>query len=313
MNLPNDRDRIKRYSIADRVSKVSTGQYAKRVAPGRSFQDFVEGLPDLLQSKALLELAEAVVKARRHSKPVFLLYGAHVVKAGLAPLLCQALEEGWVTYAATNGAGTIHDYELACHGHTSEDVAEALEDGSFGMALETGRDWNLAVREGAGRGIGLGQAVGEAILKSAPAERARDSIAATAARVGRPVTSHVAIGTDITHCHPEADGAALGKTSFQDFEVFRRRVAELHDGGVAINVGSAVILPEVFLKALSLARNLSGPVTGFTTANLDMIRHYRPRMNILERPTRASGKALEVTGPHEILIPLLFQMVCERL
>ena len=308
---PLDRNKLKRYSILDRPSKVSMKEAAALCEKGRSFSDFVEGLPDVLQARKLLELADAVVAAIRSGKPVLAMFGAHLVKTGLSPLVCQALREGWITYAATNGAGTIHDLELARFGVTSEEVADSLEDGSFGMAAETGQEWNEAIRRGYEKGVGAGEAIGRWISERG-GPYAAQSISATAVEVGRPLTAHVAIGTDIVHGHPEADGAAIGGASYRDFEALCERVALLNGGGVVLNIGSAVILPEVFLKALSVARNLAGPVADFTTANLDMIRHYRPTQNVLSRPTRSSGRALELVGPHEILVPLLFQTVCEK-
>jgi hypothetical protein len=306
-----DRNKLSRYSIRDRASKVSIDQSAALCRKGRSFSEFIEALPDLLQAQRLRELADAVVAAIRNGKPVLALFGAHLVKTGLSPIICQALREGWITYAATNGAGTIHDLELARFGITSEEVGDALEDGSFGMAEETGKEWNGAVRKGFAEGLGTGEAIGRWI-RDQGGPHVEGSICATAIEVGRPLSAHVAIGTDIVHGHPEADGAAIGATSYRDFESLCSRIALLDGGGVVLNIGSAVILPEVFLKALSVARNLAGPVGDFTAANLDMIRHYRPTQNVLSRPTRNSGRALEIVGPHEILVPLLFQLVCEK-
>ncbi|MCA9434814.1 MAG: hypothetical protein KC978_03460 [Candidatus Omnitrophica bacterium] len=310
--MPLDRNRLKRYSIHERPSKVTPEDFAVECSPGKSFNEFLDGLPRFLQANQLRSLIDTVSEAVRNGKPILVLYGAHVVKTGLSPIFCQALSKGWITYAATNGAGTIHDLELARFGRTSEDVAEALEDGSFGMAIETGTEWNQAVNEGAEKGMGLGEAVGDWILsKGGPSTN--QSILAAANDQGRPVTSHAAIGTDITHIHPESNGESIGSASYRDFELLCQRIPELNDGGVVINIGSAVILPEVFLKALSVARNLAGPVRNFTAANLDMNRHYRPSQNVLLRPTRSSGQALEVIGPHEILVPMLFQGVCEKL
>jgi hypothetical protein len=304
-----DRSKLKRYSVTERLSKVSTADFARECHPNPGFQIFLDALPNQLQAVQLRKLIEAMVNAIQRQKPILFLYGAHVVKVGLSPLLCQALREGWITYAATNGAGTIHDFELARFGRTSEDVGTSLENGSFGMALETGQEWNQALTVGNQAGLGLGMAVGN-YLNNHPDAIPEWSITATASQLGRPITSHVAIGTDITHMHPEADGAVIGAVSYRDFELFCERVADLDDGGVVINAGSAVLMPEVFLKALSIARNLCPSVRNFTTANLDMIRHYRPGVNILHRPTQTSGQAIEIIGPHEIMLPLLFQAVC---
>lgn len=237
--------------------------------------------------------------------------GAHLIKVGLSPIVVDLLQRGAIDGVAMNGAGCVHDLELARMGHTSEDVAASLEDGTFGMAHETATRLNEAIRRGALEGQGMGEAVGRDILEAGDpfAER---SILATAARLEIPVTVHVAIGTDIHHMHPSADGAALGATSYRDFETLTGMVATL-EGGFFANVGSAVILPEVFLKSLALARNLGHQVARFTTLDLDFIRQYRPSVNVVERPTRRGGRGIALTGHHEILVPLLAAGVVEAL
>jgi hypothetical protein len=236
-------------------------------------------------------------------------FGAHLIKVGLAPVVVDLLERGAITAMMMNGAGCVHDLELAMMGRTSEDVAEALDDGTFGMARETAEALNAAIREGNEQGLGMGAAIGDAIAGSGYPHRDR-SVLAAASRLGVPVTVHAAIGTDIHHMHPSADGAALGATSYRDFETLAGLVATL-ERGIVFNVGSAVILPEVFLKALALARNLGNEVDRFTTVNLDFIRHYRPSVNVVERPTRKGGKGLSLIGQHEILLPLLAAGVIE--
>ena len=230
--------------------------------------------------------------------------GAHVVKVGLSPLLIQLMDAGYVSGLALNGAGIIHDFELAMVGQTSEEVADGLGEGKFGMAEETGTRLNDAIRSGAEGGIGLGESVG-AMLESENPPHKEISLLWNAYRLAIPVTVHVAVGTDIIHMHPRASGAAIGQTSLHDFKLFAGVVRDLNDGGVYLNVGSAVLLPEVFLKAVSVVRNLGHPLTDFSTANFDFIRHYRPRVNVVQRPVTGSGKGFELVGHHELMLPLL--------
>jgi hypothetical protein len=238
--------------------------------------------------------------------------GAHPLKVGLSPLIVDLLERGLLSAVAMNGAGIIHDFELAFQGATSEDVAEALGDGSFGMARETGEFLNIAIRDGVAQpGVGIGRAVGERI-HNAGLPYAHLSVLAACARLGVPACVHVAVGTDIIHMHPQVDGAALGEGSLRDFHLLSSIVAQL-EGGVFLNLGSAVILPEVFLKALSLARNLGYTVNTFTTVDLDFVRHYRPMVNVVTRPTLQGGRGFHLTGHHEILFPLLCAAVLEEL
>lgn len=305
-----DRAKVKTTSARKRPSKVGVRDEARPHAPGSSFADFLDALPALLGAADLVRAIDAGVAARRRGRTLLWGLGAHVIKVGLAPVIVDLLERGYVSGLMMNGAGCVHDLELAMMGRTSEEVAEALDDGSFGMAGETGARLNRAIAAGAAEGLGMGAAVGRDILESRDPHKER-SILATAARLEVPVTVHAAIGTDIHHMHPDADGAAIGATSFRDFETATALVATL-EGGVFYNVGSAVILPEVFLKALSLARNLGRKVRRFTTVDLDFIRHYRPRVNVVERPTRLGGTGVSLTGHHEILVPLLAAGLLER-
>lgn len=311
MTRPLDLTKLRRTSLSDRPSKVSFDGFGKQVRKGMSFRAFVDGLPSYLQANDFRALVDAIVAAKRKKRPVLLGIGAHFVKVGLTPLLIQALEAGIVDAVAMNGAGVIHDVELALAGKTSEDVPTQLDDGSFGMARETAQFIHAALAKGVPEGLGFGEAVGEALLASKAPHR-KKSLLATARRLGVPVTVHVAIGADIVHMHPEADGAQIGEASLRDFRTFCSLVAEL-EGGVYLNVGSAVLLPEVFLKAVAVARNLGKPLAKITTANLDFIRHYRPDQNVVVRPTRMGGRGIHLTGAHEIIVPLLFAAVVDRL
>jgi len=277
--------------------------------PGGSLADFLAGLPKLLAAADLRAAIRATAAAHKRRKVLLWGFGAHLIKVGLAPVMLDLMERGLVTGLLMNGAGCVHDLELAMMGRTSEDVGPALDDGSFGMARETAEILNAAIARGHQEGLGMGAAVGRAILRSRLPHRNR-SVLATAARLGIPATIHVAIGTDVHHMHPSADGAALGATSYRDFETATRLVAALQ-GGVLYNIGSAVILPEVFLKALSLARNLGHRVERFTSVNLDFLRPYRPLRNVVERPTRRGGRGISLVGHHEILLPLLAAGVIE--
>jgi hypothetical protein len=275
-----------------------------------SFAAFLDGLPDYLAAKDFRAVADAIVRARRRGAPVILGIGAHFIKVGLSPLLLAALRDGLFTAVAMNGAGAIHDAELALAGKTSEDVAARLADGSFGMARETAQFLHAALAGGIPDGLGFGASVGKAISASRAPFRGK-SLLAAAYRLGVPATVHVAVGADVVHMHPEADGAAIGEGSLRDFRTFCALVAGM-EGGVYLNVGSAVILPEVFLKAVSVARNLGRPLRRITTANMDFQRHYRPDVNVVGRPVQAGGKGYHLIGPHEILFPLLMAAVAAR-
>ena len=285
---PLDFSRVKTYPLKKRLSKVRQSLLGKRFQKGARFRSFMHGLPDILAAQNLKEIARKVARAHRGDKTVLLGMGAHPIKVGLSPLIIDFMEKGIIGAVAMNGAGIIHDFEIAFVGETSEDVAASLKDGSFGMAEETGAFLNRAIAGGNDREQGIGKAVGQAILMNRlPYHRL--SILAAGARLGIPVTVHVGIGTDIIHMHPGVNGKALGEGSLRDFRTFASVVASLA-GGVYLNVGSAVILPEVFLKALSLARNLGHSVRNLTTMNLDFIPQYRPLTNVVGRPTLESGK-----------------------
>jgi hypothetical protein len=301
---------VKTYPLHTRKSQVSRAAFARPHSAGASFQQFLNGLPKILAASVLRRLVAEVLRAREKGKPVLWGMGAHVLKVGLSPVLVDLMERGFITGVALNGAGIVHDFELAVAGHTSEDVAAGLGSGKFGMARETGEELNRAIRAGDRDKLGLGAAVGRYIEKRRAPHR-EVSLLATAWRLGLPATVHVAIGTDIVHLHPACDPAALGRTSHLDFRIFAGQVAELGGGGVYLNVGSAVMLPEVFLKAVTLARNLGHPVRDFATANLDFIQSYRPRTNVVERPTAGVGRGYSLTGHHEILVPLLAAALLE--
>jgi len=268
-------------------------------------------LPDILAARDLRGAVERLTRALRRGRPVVLGMGAHPIKVGLGPVIVDLIERGRLAAVAMNGACLVHDFELAWNGRTSEDVGPGLERGTFGMARETGEFLNRATREGVAAGLGLGRAIGDAILRARLPFR-RTSILAAAARAGIPATAHVAIGTDIIHMHPSADGAAIGEGSLRDFHLLAGVVARLA-GGVYLNLGSAVVLPEVFVKALNLARNVGHPVRDLTTIDMDFNRHYRPTVNVVGRPTRAGGRGIQLTGHHEIMFPLLWAAVEDAL
>jgi len=301
--LPADLSRVTTYPLASRSNKVRVDEFARPVSASSSLGDFLDGLPDVLAVKVLRELAAAIVQARAEDHPVVVAAGAHVVKVGLAPVLIGMMNEGTISALALTGAGAIHDWEIAAIGATSEDVGRGLHEGRYGMAEETGRALNEAAREAAASGEGFGTVLGRRIIEAALPHR-ETSLLARAHELDIPVTVHVAIGTDIVHQHPSADGAAIGAATFTDFRKLVTIVTSL-SGGVWINVGSAVQLPEVFLKAMSIAENLGFELSGFVTANLDMIRHYRTDENVLRRPTVAKGRSFSLTGHHELNVPLL--------
>lgn len=302
---------LKRYSLDTRTSKVSVAELGRPHAAGRSFRDFVAALPGFLGANDLRAVAGAIVEARKNGRPVILGMGAHPIKVGLSPIIIDLMQRGIITAFAGNGACIIHDFELSYAGQTSEDVARELNTGAFGMALETGQTLNRAITDGVRAGMGIGRAVGSYIATSAFSCRDK-SIFSTAAELDLPATVHVAVGADIIHMHPEADGAAIGEGSLRDFRLLTSVVADL-EGGVYLNLGSAVILPEVFLKALAVARNLGHRVEAFTTVNMDFVQHYRPRENVLRRPTAIKGRNYALTGHHEIMFPLLAAMILEEM
>jgi hypothetical protein len=297
--------------LAQRTSKVDLRHAGRPHRPGASLASFLDGLPRILAADTLRTLVGEIARARARQRPILWGMGAHVIKVGLSPVVIDLMERGFVTGIALNGAGVVHDFELAVAGRTSEDVAAGLGSGAFGMARETGEEVNRAIAEGDRDGLGLGAAVGRYLAKRRPRARHLDaSLLAAAWRAGLPATVHVAIGTDVVHMHPACDPAALGRSTHLDFRLFAAQVARLR-GGVYLNVGSAVILPEVFLKAVTLARNLGHRVEGFATANLDFLQSYRPTANVVERPVAPSGRGHRLTGHHELLVPLLAAALVE--
>jgi hypothetical protein len=308
---PLDLTGITTYSLKDRPSKVSVGDFGRAWAPGGSLREFADRLPRILAAAALREVAGAWVKARREKRQVLLGMGAHPLKVGLSPVLIDLLRRGLITGVALNGAGIVHDAEIAMAGQTSEDVDEVLGCGRFGMAQETGEFLNRAISWGAGQNMGLGEAVGRRLLESDFPYKDQSLLAAAAA-LEVPLTVHVAVGTDIIHLHPSVDPEALGAATHLDFRIFAALVSQLA-GGLYINLGSAVIMPEVFLKAVTLARNLGHKLEPLTTVNLDFVQHYRPLTNVVRRPTAGVGKGYALTGHHELLFPLLAALVIEEI
>lgn len=294
---------IRTYPLASRKSKANAADFARPHVAGASVSAFVDSLPSILAGADFKAVVEAVRAARASDAGVIWGIGAHVIKTGLSPIVIDLMERGFVSAIAMNGAGVIHDFELALSGSTSEDVDEALGPGRFGMADETGRLLNAAIRDGVRSGKGIGQSVAGHLSGAGPPHVSL-SLLAAAARLGIPVTVHVAIGTDIIHMHPDADGAAIGEGSLRDFRYFVSNVARLKRG-VYLNCGSAVVLPEVFLKAVALARNTGASLEGLTTVNLDFTRLYRPQTNVVTRPVAGIGKGYSLVGHHEIMIPLL--------
>jgi len=306
---PFDLSGVRTYPLASRASKARAEDFARPYDAGAGVAGWLDRLPKILAAADFAAVVRAVGAARQAGDGVVWGLGAHVIKTGLAPVLIDLMERGFVSAVATNGAGVIHDFEVALGGATSEDVDEALGPGRFGMAEETGRLLNQAINEGVASGLGLGQAVCAWLADNRP-PFAGLSIAAAAARLRIPLTVHVAVGTDITHMHPTASGAALGEGSLRDFRYFVSNVARL-ERGVYLNCGSAVVLPEVFLKAIALARNRGVTFAGLTTVNLDFARLYRPQTNVVIRPVAGSGRGFSLVGHHEIMIPLLAAALIE--
>jgi hypothetical protein len=297
-----DLSHVRTYPLASRASKAKADDFAKPCSPQATIASFVYSLPNILGAADFRAVVRAVVEARRAGRGILWGLGAHVIKTGLGPVIVDLMERGFVSGIATNGAAVIHDYEVGLVGATSEDVDESLGPGRFGMAEETARGLNEAIASGVRSGFGAGQAVARHLTMNPP-PFARSSVLAAAGRLNIPVTVHVAIGTDIIHMHPDASGPALGEGSLRDFRYLVANVAKL-DGGVYLNCGSAVVLPEVFLKAVALARNRGVPL-GLTTVNLDFVRLYRPQTNVVTRPTSGGGRGYALVGHHEIMIPLL--------
>ncbi len=289
-------DRIKTFPIKNRKNLVSVDRFGKAIE-FKSFSKFIDSLPSFLAANDLRDLIDSIVSSHNKKRQVVLALGAHVIKCGLSPIVIDLMKRGIVTAIAMNGSGAIHDYEISLIGETSEDVLHSLKDGSFGMARETADAIQAAATM---PGYGLGRALGEKILVDKNKYQ-KHSILAAGAKLNIPVTVHVAIGTDVIHMHPNVSGADIGESSHIDFKLLCSVVSVL-EGGVWLNIGSAVIMPEVFLKAITVARNLGRKIKNFTTANLDMIQHYRPQTNVVKRPT---NRGYSITGHHEIMLPLL--------
>lgn len=303
---------IKTYSVKSRYSKVRIGDFAKAPAKGNSFTAFYNSLPKILKANDIRAIADAIASAHKYKRSVIFMAGAHVIKCGLNPVLIELMKRKVITCVCLNGAGIIHDFEIALQGKTSEDVAENLKDGKFGMGRETADFLNSAIKEGSLEGLGIGAAVAVKIANSKLPYK-NLSLLYNAYKNQIPVCIFVAFGTDIIHQHPSFDAAATGEGSLRDFHILVENISGLNNGGVVLNFGSAVIMPEVFLKALNLARNLGSKVKDFTTANFDMIYHYRPSQNVVSRPVMSGGKGYYIIGHHEINLPFLAQAVVEKL
>jgi len=308
---PIDLGQVKTYPLSERKNKVSSDCFAKIWQKGSDFRDFFENLPDILAGSDIKTVVSAIASAYQNKKTVVLAMGGHVIKVGLNPVVIDLMERGIITAVAMNGAGIIHDLEIAMVGRTSEDVAASIANGSFGMAHETCTFLNDAIHQAGQKSAGLGETVGHSIIeKNLPFKN--HSILAAGARLGIPVTVHVAVGTDIIHMHPDFDAEAAGASSHRDFRTFASIIATL-EGGVYFNIGSAVVLPEVFLKALTLARNLGHELINFTAVNMDFIQHYRPLTNVVNRPTAQGGQGFNLIGHHEIMLPLIAAAVIEQI
>ena len=310
---PLDFAGLRTVGLQERGGKVNAADFAHPYRPASGVAGWLDSLPHILAGDQFRAVVDAVWDARQRGRAIIWGLGGHVIKCGLAPVLIDLMERGYATAFALNGASSIHDFEIALVGHTSEDVEAVLPDGRFGAAEETGREMNRAIAEGNAAGLGMGEALGQ-WLCTQNSDTLAVSLLAQAYRRATPVTVHVAIGTDTPHTHPAADPAAIGSASHRDFRLFCSCATGLHEGGVYLNVGSAVVLPEVFLKAVSAVRNLGHPLGGFTTVNFDFLQHYRPRVNVVERPHAggAGGKGYAITGHHELMIPLLAAALIEK-
>lgn len=305
-------DHLKTVPIEERGGKVRVQDFARPYSAGAGLTAWVESLPKILAGDSLRAMIGALRRARERKRAILWGLGGHVVKCGLADVLLDLMRRGWVSAFVMNGAASIHDFEIAIAGQTSEDVEAVLPDGRFGAAEETGREMNLAIKDGGRDGLGMGEALGKRLQMLAKPQFAAHSLICEAYRASIPVTVHVAVGTDTPHTHPAADAAAIGETTHRDFRLLCSLVRGLDQGGVYLNVGSAVILPEVFLKAVSVVRNLGYPLAEFTTANLDFLQHYRPKANVVQRPhARSGGHGYSITGHHELMIPLLAAALIE--
>jgi hypothetical protein len=307
---PYDLKSIKTYPLKGRPSKVTVEVFSRAHKKGESFGSFLQSLPDVLGARNLRDLTHAILHAREKGKPVIWGIGGHVIKTGLSPILINLMDKGFVSALALNGSCLIHDFEIALIGSTSEDVEEQLQTGAFGMAEETGHGINQAIRDGVAAGIGIGESLGRYLCNMDP-EFGKLSLLLQAYLRSIPVTVHVTLGADTIHNHPNVSPAAIGEGTHRDFRLLATLVAGLNEGGVYLNCGSAVTLPEVFLKCVTLVRNSGQPLRDFTTANLDFIQHYRPTENVLKRPVKSGGRGIAITGHHEIIIPLLAASLIE--
>jgi hypothetical protein len=304
---------LKTVPIADRGGKVTVDHMAKPYVKGSGITGLLDSLPDILAAPGFCKVVDALIEARNRKRALLWGIGGHVIKCGLAPVLLDLMRRGFITGFVMNGAASIHDFEMAIAGQTSEDVEAVLPDGRFGAAEETGREMNLAINEAARVGIGMGEGLGVCLDRIALPQFAGYSIVLQAWRASVPVTVHVAMGTDTPHTHAHAEGSAIGACTHHDFRLLCSMVREIHDGGVYLNVGSAVVLPEVFLKAVSVVRNLGHSLARFTTVNMDFLQHYRPKLNVVERPhAQREGKGYAITGHHELMVPLLAAALIER-
>jgi hypothetical protein len=310
---PLDFARLHTIELKERGGKVRTTDFASVYQKGSGIGAWLDSLPHVLAGDSFRKVVDAVRRARAEQRALLWGLGGHVIKCGLAPVLIDLMRRGYVTAFALNGAAAIHDFEIALAGNTSEDVEAVLPDGRFGSAEETGREMNCAMVEARSDGLGIGESLGRKLVGIASPEHGGYSLLLQAYRYGTPVTVHVALGTDTPHTHPAADGAAIGAGSLHDFRLLCAYVTDLNQGGVYLNCGSAVVLPEVFLKAVSAVRNLGHPLAGFTTVNFDFLQQYRPRVNVVERPhARAGGAGYAITGHHELLLPLLAAALIEK-
>jgi len=305
-------NKVKTYSLKQRQSKVEISNFAKPPVKKSSFLKFYNSLPDILKAKEMRSVVDAIVRARKAKKSVIFMAGAHVIKCGLNPIIIELIKRKVISCVCLNGAGIIHDFEIAFQGRTSEDVAENLKYGKFGMGKETAEFLNNAITEGVSKGFGLGYAVGKKISDD-KLKHKNLSLIFNAYQHKIPVCVFVAIGTDIIHQHPSFSASFTGEGSLRDFHLLVENTTGLNKGGVVVNFGSAVILPEAFLKALNLARNLGNTVKDFTTVNFDMIYQYRPSQNVVQRPVMSGGKGHYIIGHHEIMLPLLAQAIMEKI
>ncbi len=304
---------LKTISVFARGGKVRVEDFARVYEKGGGVKALVDSLPSILAADTFRAVVDRILQAKAKGKPVLWGYGGHVIKCGMAPVLLNLASRGFGQGFSTNGSGSIHDFEIGIAGWTSEDVEVVLPDGTFGSAEETGRWMNEGIVEGVRDGLGMGEALGRKLESCAKPEFAEKCILLSAYRARIPVTVHVAVGTDTPHTHPAAEGASMGMATYQDFRLFCSMVQELNGGGVYLNLGSAVVMPEVFLKAVSSVRNLGHELKNFTTVNMDFLQHYRPKANVVDRPHAGSGgKGFSLTGHHEIMIPLLAAAIIEQ-